>query len=406
MKIAYITTSFGSLSHTFIRREVFGLRELGVEISLFGIRPEKAGELSGAEQKLANETIYLYPLKIFAVIKANAWFIRHKTRNYFTALKSVITNEEQNASQHIKLIYHFFVSPYIALGIEKTGARHIHAHFLNVSATMAMHCSELTGIPFSISVHSAGIAHLKEMIGLKSKLKKAVFIRTISDYNKEYISKIIFPCAEKIHVVRCGINLFEYTINKTRIFAQDKLKIVAIGRFVEKKGFEYTVEAAKLLKEEGAPFKLSMIGDGPLRAELQGLANRHDIGEEVIFTGYLSQEKINTELAKSDILIAASVEAKTGEKEGIPVTIIEAMAAGILVIATDHSGIPEVVKDKETGLLVPEKDPMAIAEAIKLAQKDDNLRKNCIANARKLAEDKFDIRKTAGAMKRLFEENL
>jgi glycosyltransferase involved in cell wall biosynthesis len=405
MKIAYITTSLGSLSHTFIRREVMELRNLGMDISLFGIRPELAKELSGTEKKLAEETAYLYPVRLPANIAANIFFIIRKPFSYFRVLISALLNEEKDLFQHLKLIYHFFMASYLAFYMYKKGIQHIHAHFLNVPATLAMYCSRVLGIPFSITIHSAGTAQLKAMISIKSKLREAKFICAISEYNKEYISKHVYPCREKTYVVRCGINSNEYNLRSSQKLTEKPIRLLSIGRFVEKKGFKYLIRAMELLKRKSMDFRLTMIGNGPLEIEVKKQIKDAGLQSIIILKGSLPHEEVKMELGKSSILVAPSVEAGSGEKEGIPIVIMEAMASGVLVIATRHSGIPEIVKDKITGFLVPEKNHSAITEAIELARKDSVLRRTCINNARNLIVQEFNIKEMAKLKKRIFEEN-
>jgi glycosyltransferase involved in cell wall biosynthesis len=404
MKIAYITTSFGSLSHTFIRREIKELLKLGLDISLFGIRSETAKELSKKDKELIKETNYIYPLKLFKIIYSNIWFSLKKPTNYFKTLFNALFNEEINPFQHLKLIYHFFVSPYLALKIEKEKAKHIHAHFMNVPATIAMYCSRLTNIPFSITNHSAGINQLKEMIGLKQKLKKVQFVCTMSNYNKKYINKI-YSCKQKIYIIRYGIDLKEYKGLKHKLKEKNKIKLLAIGRLVEKKGFRYLIEAINILQKEKINLSLNLIGDGPLKKNLISSSKKYKL-DNINFNGSLSQDEIKKKLDNSDIIIVPSIVSSTGEKEGIPNVILEAMAMNVPVIATNHAGIPEIVKHKETGIIIPEKKSLAIAEAVKLFAKDNNLRKICIENGRKLVSEEFNIKKIAKFKKKIFEENI
>jgi len=344
-KLAYITTSFGSLSHTFIRREVTELRRLGLDISLFGIRPDVSEKLSAEDKNLIKETIYLYPLRISAVIAANAFFFTNRPYCYFKILLEALLNEEINIFQHSKLIYHFFVSSYIAFKMRTSRIQHIHAHFLHAPSSIAMYCSKLLNIPFSITVHSAGTMGLKEMIGLKNKLREARFICTISEYNRNYICKYISSCKEKTYVVRCGIDISDYRWRGDQDKAErlKSVKLISIGRFVEKKGFKYLMEASRVLKKEKISFTLKIIGDGPAKAEVKKMSEDFNLKDDVIFKGILSHKEVKEELYKSDILIVPSVESRTGEKEGIPVVIMEAMASGVFVIATCHSGIGEIV---------------------------------------------------------------
>jgi len=381
-RLAYITTSFGSLTHTFIRREIVALRNLGLEISLFGIRPEIAGELLDEEKALARATVYLYPLKIAAVIYANFWFTVTRPFNYFKTLFSAVANEEKDIFLHLKLIYHFFVSPYIALRIQQARVEHIHVHFLNVPSSIAMYVSGITGISYSVTIHSAGHAsgkkHAPDMIGVKAKIKNAKFLCTISNYNIDYYD-IIFPCRDKIFLTRSGIDIDIYKagFDHANLHEEGMVRLISVGRFEEKKGFIYLIEACKYV-----------------------------LTDRITFKGGSSQSTIRDGFEKSDICVAPSIESKTGEKEGIPGVVYEALAMGIPVIATRHSGIPEIVKDGETGILVSERDHVAIAEAVKLFIRDKDLRKKCIINGRKIVYENFNLERNSKSLKDIFDKYL
>jgi len=410
-RLAYITTSFGSLTHTFIRREIVALRNLGLEISLFGIRPEIAGELLDEEKALARATVYLYPLKIAAVIYANFWFTVTRPFNYFKTLFSAVANEEKDIFLHLKLIYHFFVSPYIALRIQQARVEHIHVHFLNVPSSIAMYVSGITGISYSVTIHSAGHAsgkkHAPDMIGVKAKIKNAKFLCTISNYNIDYYD-IIFPCRDKIFLTRSGIDIDIYKagFDHANLHEEGMVRLISVGRFEEKKGFIYLIEACRHLKAWGVEFRLLMLGEGSLLQYCKQKTQEYVLTDRITFKGGSSQSTIRDGFEKSDICVAPSIESKTGEKEGIPGVVYEALAMGIPVIATRHSGIPEIVKDGETGILVSERDHVAIAEAVKLFIRDKDLRKKCIINGRKIVYENFNLERNSKSLKDIFDKYL
>lgn len=410
MKIAYITTGFGALSHTFIRREVAALRKLGLDIELFGVRPDRVKELSEEDKRLTDETVYLYPLNMGKILYANIRFMINRPRNYFKTFKKALFNEEHNIFQHAKLIYHFFVSVAHALEMHKRGISHIHAHFINVASTIAMYAAGLLGTSYSITLHSGGIKNLSSVIGLKEKIKYAKFLCSVSNYNIDYYDQI-YPCRNKNFLVHSGIDPDCYTAIFNRNVSQSlqierEVHLISIGRLVKKKGFTYLIEACRYLREEAFIFKLTMIGDGYLLKGLQDKAAEYKLKDKIVFKGGCSEDAVLRELERSHICIVPSVEAETGEKEGIPVVIMEAMAAGVPVIATKHSGIPEIVKDRYSGILVPENDPLAIAGAIKLLTKDGDLRKKCISTARQVILEEFNIKNIARLKKKIFEENI
>jgi len=408
-KIAFVTTSFSTLSHTFIRREIAELRRLGVDIYLFGVRPEKKEQILEKGITYDKETVYLYPIKIFPVIRSNIWFAISKPFCYLKTFYHSLLNKDGSIWQRVKSAYHFFISPYIAAQMQEKGISHIHAHFLHVPSTIAMYCSKLLDVSFSITAHSAGIAKLKEMSDLKTKVKEAKFIFAVSNYTKDYIDKFIYPCSKKTYVVRCGLNPREYSFKDSHRFGggiDGKIQLVAIGRLVEKKGFSYLIEGTSCLRKAHVNFNVKIIGAGPLKLDLEILSKMHGLASMIVFTGQLPTEETKQELNKSDIIIVPSVESKSGEKEGLPIVIIEAMALGVLVLATEHSGIPEVVKHKVTGLLVPERDSGAICESIKLALRNKKLREECIQNARRLILEEFDIAQTAKLKMDIFKKNI
>lgn len=408
-KIAYLTTSFGSLSHTFIRREIAELRKLGLDISLFSVYPEVAVELSDEDKLLAREADCLFPLetKIFPIIYSNIKFVITSPAAYFDTLQRILFNKEKNIISYLRLVCIFFVSSYTALALQKKNIVHVHAHFPFVSGSITMCAAGILGISYSITIHSPGTA--VSMKGLKQQIIHAKFLCFPSQYNIDYYDKIV-PCRNKAYLVRCGVDLERYARSDEYTFTKkqnrEEVRLICIGRFVQKKGFFYMIEACKYLAEEGFRFRLIMIGDGPLQKKLQKKTEIYNLQDKIIFKRACSEIVVKQELQRSDICIVPSVTSDTGEKEGIPAVIIEAMALGVPVIATLHSGIPEIVKDRDTGILVPERDAMAIIRAIKLLLKDDILREKCINNAILKVAQEYNIHNVAKRKKKIFEENI
>ncbi len=409
-KIAYLTTSFSELSHTFMRREIAELQKLNVDVFLYGVRPN-ISKVDESVRNIFDETFYLYFKKkkqiffwILDVFLSNLYFLFFSPIKYFSGFFSALFNEEKKPIDHLKLIYHFFVSARIAKKMKKKKIEHIHAHFLNVPATIAFYCSKLLGVSYSITAHSAGEADLKEMIGLKMKIKNAKFIAVISDYLKKYINRVIYSCSDKTYVIRCGLDVNEYKTDKDHetIFDKDKVRLLAVGRFVEKKGFRYLVKAAKLLKDSDISFNIVFLGDGALLENCRSVADEIGVSDVVSFKGSKSPEEVKDYYENSDIVVVPSVTAKTGEMEGIPVVIMEALLMGVPTISTEHSGIPEIIINEETGLLVPEKDPEAIKDAIIRLSSDIDLRRKVIENGKKIIEENFNIKKSAEKLKKLF----
>jgi len=247
-----------------------------------------------------------------------------------------------------------------------------------------MFSSIVTKIPYSITIHSAGEKELCEFNAIAKKLENAKFIRAIASYILEDLSSFINDKVN-IHVIRCGIN-----INASNKIKAKANQILAVGRLVEKKGFLYLIKAINNLSSQGVKCHLRIIGDGPLYNDL--LAEIRHSNIELLKSR--SNQEVLDYITSSSLLVVPSVTALNGEKEGLPTVIMESMLLGTTVIATRHSGIPEVVINNETGMLVPEKNIEALSETIKLILSEPKLSKSLSEKALVLVRNEFDIDKT------------
>lgn len=398
MKIAYITSCFGTQSHTFIRREIRALRNLGLRLSLYGVRRDEQSTAPDAEDLIA-ETRYLYPLSYSALLRSNLFFLFRSPLHYLKGLASAFSSTEFGLKRRAKMLYHYFAAAAVARDMLTQNVDHIHAHFMNVSASLAMYAAHHSKTPFSITVHSAGTFRTPHILGVHQKLSSAQFLLMISTYNIEYFSNIV-PCREKSHVVRCGMELTEFDFRGNSKPQSNPARILAVGRFVEKKGFRYLIQACRELCERGVDFQLSLIGDGPLRRDLESEVVGLDLENIVNFTGPKSTNEVRAAMADADVVVVPSVTSASGEMEGLPVVIMEAMAIGVPVVASAHSGIPEIVRDGKTGYLTPEKDASAIAEAVQKTLQQPSAA--MVADAYNLVSETFNVQHVAQQRLELF----
>ena len=390
MKIAYLTNCFGTQSHTFMRREIRALRKLGVDLTLYGIRKDEEGQAADAND-LVDETHYLYPVKKSATVSANVHYFLRSPISYLRGLWQAFTNPEFSLPRRAKMVTHYFLAAPIARQMETVGITHIHAQFLNVSSSVAMYAAEHAGIPFSVTVHSAGSYKAADTVGLHQKLRRAQFLIMISHYNVDYYDAVT-SCRDKSYVVRCGMNLDDFTFKPASLPEQDaipKTRLLGVGRFVAKKGFRYLIEMAALLKQRGVNFELRILGSGPMNNELRTLADQLTLGDCVTFLGQKSTTEVRLEMAQADIVVVPSITTDSGDMEGLPVVIMEAMATGTAVVASAHAGIPEIVITGETGLLTEERNPKSLADAV--CQIIENPSAEMLKRARKLIEEHFNI---------------
>jgi colanic acid/amylovoran biosynthesis glycosyltransferase len=233
---------------------------------------------------------------------------------------------------------------------------------------------------------------------LVRKVSDSKFTSVISNFNIEYL-KNRFPeiDSSKFRIVRCGIRPDEFKF-QTASASRKPAQILSIGRMVETKGFQYLIESVKILKDRGRTVNLTIVGGGDNLEHYKQLTEEKGLGDLVKFTGPLPSNEIQKLMADSDLFVLASCVNSVGDRDGIPVVLMEALAMGIPTVSTEVSGIPELIIPFETGLLVPEKDPKALADAISLYLQERDLRERLPKTGRKLVESEFNVVTNVGKL--------
>ncbi|MBV5329580.1 MAG: glycosyltransferase, partial [Chlorobium sp.] len=253
---------------------------------------------------------------------------------------------------------------------KRESCTHLHIHFAHVPTDIGMYASLLTGIPFSFTAHANDIFERGWL--LREKIARSKFTATISNYNRNWL--ISKGCqGEKIQIVRCGIDSSRFTpIPLKKIVAP--FRIGTIGRMVEKKGFDTLIEAAALLKKKGVDLRLVVAGDGPMRTTLHELVDKLQLQDTVELSGSIANQDVPAWLHTLDLFVLPCREDQNGDMDGIPVVLMEAMLSGIPVISTRISGIPELITDEVSGLLIAPHEPHALARAMERFLLDYELR--------------------------------
>src|SRR5262249_6215175 len=264
---------------------------------------------------------------------------------------------------------------YFADHFKRRGVDHVHVHFANRAAHTAMFLKEISGIPFSVTAH--GQDFMKDLGNddlLREICAAAEFVAAETDYSRDLLRQRCPDSAEKIHRVYNGMDLTRFPARHDEMSGDTAPRIVSIGRLVGFKGFEYLIEACAGLARRGLNFTCEIIGDGPLRNDLEARIRKLSLSNRVRLVGSLSQGTVLEKLGSADIFALASVTDAQGASDVFPTVIIEAMAAARPVVSTRLAGIPESVVHGETGLLVPPEDTKALAEALSRLIQDHKLR--------------------------------
>jgi len=394
-RIGYILRRFPSLSETFILNEVLAMEGLGTKVEVYSILQPRDPKFHEGITRLQASIRYIPTL---GDLKSLARYNRRAYRSfgwrYLRVLASCV------ATFKPMQVWRFFQAAYIAERARERKIEHFHAHFANRAANVARLAHEISGIPYSFTAHAVDIYKntVRPKI-LKKRITKAEFVVTVSDENQRFLRELAPAAADKIHRIYNGIDFARFGKSARPLNAS--FTILCVGRMVEKKGLEYLIQACHELKKQNFRFRCNIIGKGNLRPKLNAMINELDLKNEIKLVGVVTQDKIGAWFTDADIFVLPCIIAQDGNREGLPVSIVEALASGLPVVTTAVAGISEAVKDGENGFLVPEHDAMALAEAVRKLLVDRDYRDKLSRNARRSVQPKFDQDITAQTLKRL-----
>lgn len=387
-KIAYIMSRFPHLPETFILREMIALEQLGRQIELYPLIIQKQKLIHKDALPWIARAHYI-PWLSMDILLANIHCMVEQPSRYFHVLWCTFRENLANPKFLLRALLLFPRAVLMALKFKENGISHIHAHYATHPAFVAWVIHQLIGIPYSVTVHAHDIFVDKPM--LATKLENATFIASISEFNRNYLTEWLGQWVkEKIHIVRCGIDPALYNQAPREKFTK-QLDIISVGSLQPYKGFRFLVDACAVLRDRGIPFRCRIVGGGDLFQVLKQAILKNNLGDRVILMGPRTQDEVPELLRTANCYVQPSIIMPSGKMEGIPVALMEAMASGIPVIATSISGVPELVKAGETGLLVPPEDVNALADAlVKVLDEYEDACKRA-EQGRKWVYEEFDL---------------
>jgi len=403
MKIAYVLGAFPSLTTTFVDREILETQRRGMELVLLSMRRPTPFKMSAEIRRLAEATKYLLPVPWLRFLTAHLRFALARPRAYVTTLVYLLTRQHHKFSARLRTLFYFVVGIWAAELLRGEGVDHIHAHFANRTTVVAMVASRLLGVPYSLTAHAYDIYASPVM--LPEKMAGARFVATCTAYNKAHLENMDGGrFAGKIHLIYHGLDLTRFEPTHRSPSNVQRPLLLSVGQLKEKKGFPYLIKACRILQDRGYVFRCEIVGKGPKRAELEALITDLNLNGTVVLCGALPHSEVMTKYTRATLFALACVLAEDGDRDGIPNVLLEAMAMQVPVVSTQVSGIPEVVEDGLTGLLVPPRNDKALANALARLLDDPDLREKLSQKGRKRVQERFDIRNNIGRLIELFEE--
>ncbi len=391
-KFTYVISQFPCYDETFVSRELKALVDLGVDLTIFSLKPCRDSIVHSDAAKLLCRTRYL-PFISLANIFNMVYFTVMYPGRIIRSIFQVVLPAMVRPLNILKLIYVFpKLCSYARIIIEKK-YDHIHAHWATIPTECAMILSRLTRIPFSFTGHAHDI--FLENPTLRRKLDEAEFVLTCTGDNKRHLSKM-FPTIEesKIVVSYHGIDLEKYLPKQLQKQSGNgkPFEILGVGSLFECKGFEYLIRACSKLTDKGVDYRCRIIGGGYLYNDLNELIQKLALQDRVQLLGYMSQDEIIDYYRKADLFVLPAV---LKIHWGIPNVLLESLAVGTPVACTSLPALSELMDGPACGYTIPEKDPDAIAELVEACAVDGDELLVLGAEGRRKIEQKFDLRKNA-----------
>jgi colanic acid/amylovoran biosynthesis glycosyltransferase len=362
-RVVFVLSKFPCYDEAFLLREIHAVSRY-VDTWVFSLR-------RSTEAVVHDEASALLPRvlcpTLAQVLRAQVSMLRQRPRRYLAALASLVSGNFRSAEVLLKNLVFFPRAVCLAQWALENRVTHLHAGWATYPASAALVAAEISGLPFSFSGHAHDI--YLDTTHLPEKLERAAFVTTCTESNLDHLRRLAPDCPEqRIVLAHHGIRLDAFA---PAARAEAPLSILSVGTLNPHKGFEYLIDAFALLAEDGIDFRATIVGGGPLEDALRARLQTAGLEQRVVMTGALTQAELMPYFARASIFVLA---AQPEWHWGIPNVIVEALAARSAVVTTRFGSVQELVKDGQTGLLVPAKDPVALAATLRRLAGDPALR--------------------------------
>jgi len=390
-RVGYVLKVFPRFSETFILSELLAHQRAGLELEVFSLYPPVEGRFHESLARLTAPVSYIERRGIRA---EQVW---EELSAASAELPCFLEGVRAARGGDVRDVYQSIAVARAAL---ERGVEHLHAHFASAATTVARLAARFAGLSYSFTAHAKDIFHVDaSREDLADKLSDAGAVVTVSDYNRSVLEEI--SPGTPVSRIYNGVELERYRYSDP---SRRPPVIAAVGRLVEKKGFRYLIDACARLTTRGVRFECRIAGTGELEEELRGHVCRLGLEERVKFLGPRSQDQVQQLVSDAAALAAPCVVATDGNRDGLPTVLVEAMALGTPCVATDVTGIPEIVHHGRTGLLAPQRDPVALADRLERLLAESALRRDLALAARRQIDASFDVDRNTVILRRFFTE--
>jgi glycosyltransferase involved in cell wall biosynthesis len=390
--LAYIAGTLPLRSETFVWREIRALRARGWAIQSVSLHESKDAtppELLDLESGRivvygsgTRDSIKSYIKEVF----------RHPVRSWLTMMTAtfdgIFSGEPMTWRERIKLPFQAKFAIGLAARLRSAGIRHIHCHFAHAPTTIGMYAAQHVGVPFSFTGHANDLFQRRAI--LKPKLRRAAFVSCISQWHRELYESIEPSVGPRAKVIRCGVDVVGWNKESERTDA-GPARILTVCRLVEKKGIDILIRAVADLTRRGRDVRLTIAGDGEDRARLESIASESAVADRINWLGAVANDRVPALLAEADVFALPCRPDACGDKDGIPVVLMEAMACGVPCVSGDLPAIRELIQHDVSGMLVDGNDATALANQLDVLLSDPKRRQTLAAAGRQRVVEEFSL---------------
>lgn len=399
--IAYLASQYPAVTHTFILREVQQLRQLGIAIRTASVKPAVPSPHGFTEAELQETaaTFYVKTRSPLRLLLDHAACFALRPRAYISGLLMALHLAGPDLEAVAHHLAYFGEAIPIGEWMRRNALGHLHVHFANAAATAAMLIRKTYGIPYSISVHGYDEFYDTGFYRLREKIENAAFICCISRFCRSQLMKT----SSRDHwdkMELCPLGVDPEVFQPHHGAGGDVFRIVCVGRLIQTKGQGILLDAVAILVGRGRRVHADFLGDGPDRRAFEEQAARLHIGPHVTFHGSVNQPRVLESVAGADVFALPSFA------EGVPVSLMEAMAMEVPCISTTVAGISELIESGQDGILVPPSDPDLLAEAIETLIGNPELRLELARAGRRKVVAKYNLRANVEHLASVFERRL
>jgi len=407
LKVAYLLLYFPHLTETFIAEEIEAIRSRNIDVRVISLLSPRLGPVQPLSQQLLQYTWYAPGVLSWALWRAQFHFMLRSFRLYLGLLAMLMYQPYpgEHLRSFLKRLVIFLKAVSVAHYLRGSGVELLHGHFAWLPGAATWICARLLGKPFTVTVHAYDLYSYNNDLA-RLVTQEASHVIAISEFNRSQVTALGTRPAEAISVIHCGVDLAKFNpqpARQTEPPVCSTLKILSVGSLVAKKGQRHLIAACSLLNKTKLDFVCTLIGSGPNERALREQIRDYGLERQVKLVGARSTPEIIEAYDQHDLFVLACTIAPNGDRDGIPVVLMEAGMAGLPLISTPVSGIPELVRHEQTGWLVPAGDAAALADAIAVLAANPRLRIRLGQNARALVEAEFSIERSTLQLAALFQ---